>query len=318
MSDERAITATQPQQVGLDLPTRKVIDTTQVGEAERIEQTVVIPPIYMYPMKRWQQPDKISLTSEAYAYINRVLGVQFHKPDEVVDSEGKRVGNPIHRPGYIYLRLVGIWRNDMGQLTSYSEDVEVDYQLVYQDARINARSAKVLTDAQGNVVFENGLPKIALSAEDELKAYKALSQLRTFGLRYVQTVAATRILKRATGISSLPIDRVQPFPIRVVAFRDRLSPEERIKQAGQDMQAMFGAGQAVDPNNGLTDDEMADIREVEPTDMAEEVEIEAVAAHVIEQDERHSFDATEPARNVTPNDVDPDGLFENKPQRPAR
>ena len=76
MNDERAVATHQPQPSGLDAPGQRVLSVLQVGEAERIEQTVTIPPIYMYAMKRWNQPDKVSLTSEAYNYLNRVMGVQ--------------------------------------------------------------------------------------------------------------------------------------------------------------------------------------------------------------------------------------------------
>lgn len=279
MTDERAVATQQP--AGLDAPGQRVLSVTQVGEAERIEQTVVIPPIYMYAMNRYNQPPKVSLTSEAYNYLNRVMGVQLFKPAKVNDTNGQMVNNPIHRPDYIYVRMVGVWRNDLGLQVSYSEDVEVDYNLVYQDARINARSAKVATDADGTPIFtEAGLPRLLLSAEDELKALKALSQLRTFGLRYAQTVAATRILKRASGISSLPITAPQPFGVKVVGFKDHLTPDQRQEQAERELQAMFGKGEIVTEAAALTSEEFAMVAEFEPEDVSEDVEREMVEKHV--------------------------------------
>ena len=229
------------------------------------------------------------------------------------------VNNPIHRPDYLYVRMVGVWRNDLGQMVSYSEDVEVDYNLVYQDARINAKSARIATDKDGGVVFENGLPKLVLSPEDELRAYKALSQLRTFGLRYAQTVAATRILKRASGISSLPISAPQPFPVKVVGFRDQLTPDQRQAQAEHDLQAMFGKGEVVSEASALTQEEFAMVAEFEPQDFSEDVEKEMVQAHVDTQaHDEPRFDA--PVRHVSPDEViaNEEGLFDPEPKRQRR
>lgn len=318
MAEERGVVAQSPQQVGLDLPQQKVITSQMVGDAERIEQTVVIPPVYMYAMNRYGQPPKVSLTSEAYNYLNRVMGVQLFQPMYVNDKDGKQVLNPIHRPDYLYVRLVGVWRNDLGQMVSYREDVEVDYNLVYQDARINAKSAKVATDKEGVPIFENGIPRLVLTAEDELRALKALSQLRTFGLRYAQTVAKTRILKTASGISTLPITQPQPFAVRVVGFRDYLTPDQRNAQAERDLKSMFGQGSVLNESAGLTPDEIAQIQDFEPDDVTEDVERELVQAHV-EADESHVIDGHEsesfdaPIRRVDP---DADGMFDATPDRP--
>ena len=98
------------------------------GEVEPVEQTVVLPAIYQYSINRYPAGQRVMLTSDAYDYINRVMGVQFYLPPTVNDERGNVVPNPIHRPDYIYLRMVGIWRNDAGQMVSYQEDVEVDYK----------------------------------------------------------------------------------------------------------------------------------------------------------------------------------------------
>lgn len=318
MPDERAVTPQgqgQNQQVGIDLPGQKVLAIQQVAEGvERVEQTVIIPPIYMYSMWRPQgQPPKVSLTSEAYSFLNRVMGVQLFQPEKVNDTDGSMANNPIHRPDYIYVRLVGVWRNDLGQLVSYREDVEVDYNLVYQDARINAKSARVATDKDGAPIFENGLPKLILDPADELKALKALSQLRTFGLRYAQTVAATRILKRASGLSSLPIPSPQPFPVRVVGFRDQLSPDERQAQAEKDLESMFGKGEVLPEAPGLTTEELSMVQEFEPQDFTEDVEREMVQRNVEAQADEPRFDA--PIRRVSPDEIPTEGLFEEQPKK---
>lgn len=264
---------------GLDIPARKILAVSSTGSVERVEQTVVLPAIYQYAINRYPAGQRVMLTSDAYDYINRVMGVQFYKAKFVPDEQGNLVPNPIHTPSKIYLRLVGIWRNDAGQMVSYDEDVEVDYNLTYQDARINSKSMKVVTDGDGMpVMTESGLPKFVLDADDEKKALKTLSQLRTFGLRYAQTVAKTRILKTASGIRQLPIQQPRDFPIRVVGFRDNLTPEDRIKQAEQDMTAMFGQVEHIGDDTGLTHEEIESIRELEASDVTEETEREFVNA----------------------------------------
>lgn len=318
MTQERAV-ATVPQS---GVAVADEVIKTPDGELRRIVRKVTIPAIYQYAMWRPQgQPPKVSLTSEGFAYINRELGVDFHKTGLVPDTDGRMAANPIHRGTYICLRTVGVWRNRNGVLQSHTEDVEVDYNLVYQDARINAKSAQVITDPQtgipltidGRPVWEGGLPQVKLSAEDELKALKAFSQLRTFGLRYVQTIAATRILKRATGISSLPIEDGKPrdFTIEVITYADNLTPEERVKEAGIDLGAMFGGTQRVTEDDLLNTDELREVAEVEVEDMTEEVEREAVQAHVERQEDR-DFDAR------SADDPDPDGLFDARPKKPRR
>jgi len=297
MTDEKAL-ATR-EEVGIDLPTSRVLSMTEVGDAERFEQTVVIPPVYQYKMSRWQQPDKVSLTAEAYTYLNRVMGVQLHQPDFVPDKNGRLVPNPIHTDTYIYLRLLGIWRNDLGNLVSYREDIEADFRLVWQDARINARSAKV----EG--IDEFGLPQVTLSPEDELKALKTFSQLRTFGLRYVQTVARNRILRVASGLSTLPISTPQPFAVRVVGWRDRLTPEERVKQVSGDMKAMFG-GTPLDESDTLSPEEMDGFADIEAaSETVDELDTNLIT-------EREDI-VDSSVRRVGPDDDIPEGIFDEEP-----
>lgn len=319
MVQERAVVQSRPA-TAVEAHQADVIQTGDGGFLEKISRTVTIPAIYQYPMKRWNQPDKISLTSEAYAYINRELGVTFVKADKVPDTDGSMANNPIHRGTYIYVRAIGVWRTRNGQLVSHSEDVEVDYQLVWQDARINAKSATVVTDkdgvpqtVDGRPVHEGGLPMVKLSGEDELKAMKAFSQLRTYGLRYVQTIAATRILKRATGISSLPITAPQDFPIEVVTWRDNLTANERVRQAGVDLAAMYGKGEVMSKEDFLTSDELKQVGEIEGDDFHDDVSADADEGALEQQEDRHQFDAS--VRRVGPDEADPEGIFDAKPRR---
>jgi hypothetical protein len=203
---------------------------------------------------------------------------------------------------------VGIWYNDIGQMMSYREDVEVDFKLVYHDARINARSAKIEIDEETGEAKTNpdGSPKVRLSGEDELKALKALSQLRTFGLRYAQTVAKTRILKTASGVRTLPLSAPKSYPIRVVGFRDNMTPDERIEKAEATMKSVFGSAVKLDENAGLTPEELRDAQElVEREDMTEEIEQELASAERGGRDEPEIYEpaqAPASARRVGPRD----------------
>lgn len=314
MTDQNSAVATRSNQgIGeLAAPTSKIIEVAKKGEVERIEQSVVIPEIYQYSISRYGQAPKVMLTSDAYDYLNRTMGVQLYRPHWVHDENGTRVRNPIHRADYIYLRLIGIYWNDLGQMTSYSEDIEVDFKLVYMDARINSKSARVEMDEEGQPKFsKSGMPMIKLDQDDEKRALKALSQLRTFGLRYAQTVAKTRILKVVSGIRTLPIPAPRPFAVRVVGFKDSLTPDERIKRTEQDLSAMFGPGSVVEEKDTLSPDELEQMREIEGLDSTDDLERELVDAAVATSDEQNVVREQEshegPIRRVGPDDFAPNG-----------
>jgi hypothetical protein len=211
---------------------------------ERIEAVVTIPADFQYAIKRRTREGetvKVGITADGYDYINRALGESFFLPQWVHDQEGRQQRNPIHRKDYIYLRLGAVWYTPLGQLVMATEDVEVDFILTWMDARINSYGAEVVVDQQGLPVFDAmGNPALKLSKADELKALKTLSQLRTFGPRYAQTVGRVRLLKMASGIRSLPIDRARDFQIRVVSYRDQMTPQDRIAKAQSDSDSLYG------------------------------------------------------------------------------
>ena len=324
MTEQTAVVPHNQSQAVAELasPASNVLQAMKIGEVERFEQGVVIPAIYQYAISRYGQAPKVMLTSDAYDYINRTMGVQLYQPDWVHDENGERVRNPIHRPDYIYIRMLGIYRNDLGQLVSYREDVEVDFKLVYMDARINSKSARVEMDEDGQPKFSrSGMPLIKLDQEDEKRALKALSQLRTFGLRYAQTVAKTRILKVVSGIRTLPIAQPAPFSVRVVGYRDSLKPDERIKQAEQDMSAMFGPGRSLDESASLSTEELAQVREIEGLDATDDLERELVEAAIITSEEQQNIRAQDEhegrIRRVGPDDFAqemPDLGLDEEPQ----
>ena len=293
-----AAVATRQQEPASELTIApRVLDIAKVGEVERIEQAVPIPPIFQYVISRYGQTPKVMLTSDGYDYLNRVMGVQLYQPRWVHDERGQQVLNPIHRSDYIYLRMIGIYYNDVGQLTSYQEDIEVDFKLVYMDARINSKSARVELDEDGQPRFSaSGMPVIRLDQDDEKRALRTLSQLRTYGLRYAQTVAKTRILKVVSGIKTLPGTQAAMREVRIVGFRDRLTPDQRIKQAEDDLSKMFGPGSEVDPRAGLTPAELAELRDLEGADDTEDIERELVEAAVRGQED---------SRGVTSDDFTP-------------
>lgn len=297
MANQSSTVATRPNGgdvAELPSPASRVLGHSTVGDVERFEQAVTIPVIYQYSIPRYNQAPKVMLTSDAYDYLNRTMGVQIWRPEWVHDERGERVRNPIHRDDYIYIRLIGVYRNDLGQLVSYSEDVEVDFKLVWMDARINSRSARVEVDDDGQPKFNSvGMPIVRLDPDDEKRALKALSQLRTFGLRYAQTVAKTRILKVVSGIRTLPIPQPQPFTVRVVGYKDNMSPDERVKQAEKDMSAMFGPVKAVGQAGGLSPDEMEAMRDIEGLDSTEDLERGLVDAAIANSDEQHDIQAQE-------------------------
>lgn len=242
-------------------------------ELERVELSVTIPAEYQYAITHWKKAgdvtdadyvvrrgesggwvevsDKTGVTADGYDYLNRALGASFFMPQYVHDEQGEQRRNPIHRKDYIYLRLAAVYYNPLGQLVMTTEDVEVDFTLLWMDRRANAKSAEVQLAAEGGPLFDAlGQPALRLTKEDELKALKELTRNRAFGPRYAITVARVRLLKQATGIRSLPIPYPADMTVKVVGFRDQLTPRERIEASGGDVAYLFGKEADIEPLKG--------------------------------------------------------------------
>lgn len=281
---------------------------TESGDLERVEATITIPPDFQYriPIKGVRNPDgswnndmaKVGLTVDAYDYLNRVVGASFFLPAMVHDENDVVRHNPIHRKDYMYLRMGCVWYTPTGQLVLATEDVEVDFNLVWMDARINTKEAVPVLDADGQLRFDAfGNPMLKLTPADEMKALKTLSQLRSFGTRYAQSVARVRLLKMATGMRSLPTDVLAPYPVKVVGYRDKLTAEERINRVTADTSTF--AGKPVDEsdpdNRPLTTAEMASVApELDPEDAidhATSVQPDTGNVRPFTSDDMASFDA---------------------------
>ena len=268
--------------VDVEQPMTRAIDVIKQGGIHIVRAEVTIPAHFQYrvPAGKKEDPNtgkkvdafKVGVTADGYDFLNRFVGVQFLVPDFIHDENGERVRNPIHRKDYIYERMVGIWYNDLGQLQAYSEDLEVDFQILYQQARLNTvwwegpfgsgvkktpdiklrrdDEGLPLQDEAGNPLFDVLMPD-----EQELKALQRLFDLRATGIRYAQTVLKTRIMKVATGIRMLPTDTIKPVKYAVTGFRDSLTPQDRINLASKDAEALFG--KPMQQGSTLTDEEIA-------------------------------------------------------------
>lgn len=257
---------------------------------ERFETVVTIPPEFQYAItKRGKRatddlpaiPDetKVGLTVDAYDYLNRVVGATFFLPEKVHDENGVLQLNPIHRKDYIYLRMGAVWYTPLGQLVSAVEDVEVDFLALYMDKRANAWSAQVITDAEGAVVWDDrGNPKMKLSPDDERKAMRELTRARSFGPRYAVTVARVRLLKMATGVRSLPLQAKRAYQVRVVGYRDQMTPEQRVTQVAEDTASLYGRPPDIKPLNAAEAAEVDDAMG-QDEDAVEQFERDKVARH---------------------------------------
>jgi hypothetical protein len=240
---------------------------------QRFETTVTLPPNFQYIVGKGEKARR-SITSDGYDYMNRSLGAMFYLPDLVPDEVGDMVRNPIHRPDYIYMRMTAVWRNENGQLIAATEDLEVDFKAVYQQARLETWNSEVALDESGQPIFgADGQPLIKVTSdsggnypksanEKERDALKVLMSLRSTGLRYAQTVLRTRLLKVATGIKTLPGNQVGTVKVRVVGWRDEMNPQERQDAAEQAMGGMFRARPADAPS--LSPAEMRTIEGEDP------------------------------------------------------
>jgi hypothetical protein len=252
------------------------------GEVQRWSIKLPLKAVHQYGIRsgrkvngNWIDVHRVFPTSEAYDWMNRIMGVSFDTPKWIHDETGEAKRNPIHRQDYIYLRMVGIGYNDLGQMVAHAEDVEIDYQVEWQKERLKQKSAEVVYDESGMPkITEKGVPVVKLSPEDELKAMQRLYQLRSFGPRQAQTVARTRILKLFSGIRTLyetvgPL-QLAPVTVSVVGYRDKMTPDERLSQAQARAKEVFGAPIA-EGEHDLADEE----REIIEGDFAEtEAEIE--------------------------------------------
>jgi len=303
-----------------DLPTPLVSEKARInrGDITVVQAVVRIPAHHQYkiaagreqgPDGQWATKFRVGVTADGYDNINRVVGAQFIVPEWIHDEHGNPVRNPIHRSDYIYERMIAIWYNDLGQMQAYSEDLEVDYKVLYQQARLSATwktedgpekpgrgggtyREKVTHNATDNVVIlrdesgkailgPDGTPQfdVILPDEVEAKCIQRLYDLRVTGMRYAQTVLKNRLMKVVTGIRMLPIEAPRDFSINVMAFRDNLTPDQRVERAQIQQREVFG--RALTPGGTLSDEEMA----------AVELEMEPVES--IDRD-------VESARNVTP------------------
>lgn len=286
-----------------------LITVKQVGglpperaDVERIEHIVTLPAAYQFQMgsvktkreKRgndWQDvldPDtrrpiiddtrKVGITSDGYLFLNKTLGYDIVLTEEVSDREGQMVRNPIHGPTYAAIRGGIVYRSDFGQLMWSEETVEADFWHVYQDARINTYSAKVVKKDGVPVLDADGFPIFELSDDDERAAARTLSALRASGLKRLKTTLDVRLLKFAIGIKSLPIRSPQPVDIRLVTFRDALTPEERREMVQRSAGQIFGgtgikrslAQEEVDAIAGEQDDQDAAFLGREEADRVEQ------------------------------------------------
>lgn len=244
----------------IDRAVREVISVASGGEGlkrvERYEVRLVIPPHQQYVAGK-----SLQVTSDGYDYLNRCLGVQFVLPDFVPDERGELVRNPIRMPDSIYVRVVGIWYSELGALTSYVEDTELSYMLLYREALANSDSFKldVETDEQGRAVLgDDGTPKTryTIDPRDVLSAQRFLYRMRHFGLRQAASIARVRILKVASGIKSLPWKegdpnsseqwrdgkwhpKPHPVSVRLVGYKDALTPDERWEKAKKDIADLY-------------------------------------------------------------------------------
>jgi hypothetical protein len=244
-----------------------ITEVAERGDVMRFETFVWLPPTFQYVIPRRGKrdddgPEKVGITADGYDYLNRSMGVSFFLPDFVPDEKGELVRNPIHRPDYIYLRMTALWYTEVGQLVAATEDLEVDFKNVHQAARLETwNSAILLDDERQPIISPDGHPKVVLpSADDEKKAAKALTQLRTMGLRYAQTVLRTRLLKVAIGVRSLK-GPIRPQRVRVVGWKDAMNPQTRLAKAQSALSAMYsGNPESAEP---LSQDEL---RAAEPDD----------------------------------------------------
>ncbi len=207
-----------------------VVLPSQDGKFERIISQVKIPKDVMYNVPRWNSETRRKeacwrLDSTAYDLINRAMGVQFHQPDTVVDEVGNEVGNPIQRKDYIKLRMTGFWYNSAGLPVQYTEDVEINFWVLFTQKLMESDSSAIVTKNEPNSVCidkENDI-YIKVNPADYKKAWAFLISKRAFATRYAYTVAKRRIMKTATGIGIVHPRKVgghEMSVIPVISFKN--------------------------------------------------------------------------------------------------
>lgn len=300
------------------------IDTANEGRLTRFEMGVVLPRVFQYEIAGprvdtgrqdeegraiWESSYSVGITADGYDHLNRWAGHQLVFPDTVPDESGKRVPNPIHRKDYLYLRGGVLYRGETGQLIYYQEDVEVDFMLLYRQARLEAvwyeddpaamaeyeerlrawesaedrksrgrkpwkpksikhSAAEVLQLQRGSdgmpLLNEAGDPlfSLELPPEAELKALQRLHDLRAFGLRYGQTVLKNRLLKTSIGLRKLASPRASDVTVRIVGWKDDMTPDQRLHAAREAVEDLTGAPIKIGQGLGLSDDELARVEDV--------------------------------------------------------
>jgi hypothetical protein len=291
-------------------------------EVERIEHVVTIPPTYQYQqgsikVRRTKDQDtgrwgnvvdpqtgellyddtrSVGLKSDGYLLLNRTLGLDLTLAETVVGPDGQLHNNPIHSDRYIAIRGGIVFRSDFGQLRWYEETIEADFWQVYQDARVNAYSAKVVKKDGVPLIDEGGFPIFELSDDDERAAARVLLALRSSGLKRLQTSLFVRCLKVVTGIKTLPNREPAPIDVKLTTYRDLLTPQERVERALGVAATVYGGTGA---RRVVTPDEIeANLKE--PDDDAEFLGREEA--------DRVARSREDGPRNVTPPEPEPEPI----------
>jgi hypothetical protein len=251
------------------------IDGSGHTDLVRIAIRVPLAPYYQYQIRGpgrkigpgqddWANPYTVGIRAAGYLFLNKVAGIQLELPDVVPDENGKLVRNPIHRDEKIYLRQVGIGYSDMGQLTSYSADVELDFRQIWEAERLKKKSAKVKIGEDGlPAMGPHGLPIVTLDQDDEKVAL-----LSWYGLTTIREYEG----------------REEPLTtqyVTIVAWRDKLTPDERLARARATSEAVFGAPAHLgDPDVVAREDELSGASEAEEGEFIEATDPDAVSPTV--------------------------------------
>lgn len=291
------------------------------GTVERYDKQITLPVDYQYGIPKYNKvgvyPDgkpkfekvieKVGITAAGYEFMNMVIGARFFLPQLVPDRNGKMVANPIvEPPDYTRLMLGCAWYNPSGQHMVSYEMVEVDFWLMYQEARAGKNSAKMEVDPETfQPMFDaRGLARLVLSEADELACYKELAQRRSLGPRYAQTVARVRLLKQATGrreLEASPDKQLHPVSLTLTGFRDPLDANEATRVDRDTEVSLYGAAMLADnPSVRLTAGEMAEAGLNDENDDAAVIEgLELAAMERDKQDHAAPVEAQAKAASTT-------------------
>lgn len=298
-------------------PVTQMVKVTQNGTVQAIQSTVSLSiargEIYMMRGNvGGQWVDKPSMTALAYDKMNQFAGVSIHQPDTLMMDDGAIRPNPYlhfdehHNLMFVKIRLMGLWRNNVGNLVLRDNTLQYDVQTyLARDAWSKWTGKKSESVKDWGKSFPIGQVPDEYAADPRWLKIKAPigvvlccdmqhkdvisllgEQLQrvTFAERIAQTICRRNLLKQFFGVVS-PAQHGNQYSVSVVSWS---MPDRNLSQ-------MADAVRNVREGKIVMDGEVVEVQATESQTVSDPDEINVDADIELGEDAPVSDDADDVA-----------------------